>query len=143
MRKSRAVLFIIVFFLILFCLTIIHAFEYVGEKIVYAVSPLGIAEYNDEGLTEFNGVKVRLITFRTRLTGFDDLEKIYSDPETLLPLRVERFVSILFGKEYLVEEYDLKKNALVITKFINNKKVKEYSFKADGPIHTFLSTHFI
>jgi len=135
MRKFRAVLFIIMFCLILPCFAIIHAFEYAGEKIVYAISPLGIAEYSDEGLTELNGKKVRLMSFRTRLTGFDDLEKIYSDPKTLLPLRVERFVSILFRKEYLVEEYTPEKNALVITKFIHNKKVKEYNFKADGPIH--------
>jgi len=135
MRKPRAVFFIFIFCLILPCFTIIHAFEYVGEKIIYTISPLGIAEYSDEGLTELNGKKVRLISFRSRLAGFDDLEKIYSDPVTLLPLRVERFVTILFGKEYLVEEYTPEKNAVVITKFINNKKVKEYNFKADGPIH--------
>lgn len=135
MRKPRSVFFIIMFCLILPCFTIIHAFEYVGERIVYVISPLGIAEYSDEGLTELNGKKVRLISFRSRLTGFDDLEKIYYDPKTLFPIRVERSVRILLRKEYLVEEYTPEKNAVVITKFIHNKKVKEYNFKADGPIH--------
>ena len=142
MRKPKVVFFIIILCLILPCFTIIHAFGYAGEKIVYAISPLGIAEYNDEGLTELNGKKVRLISFRSRFIGFDDLEKIYSDPVTLLPLRVERLVKILLGKEYLVEVYTPQKNTLVITKFINNKKVKEYNFKADGPIHNAITLPF-
>ena len=142
MRKPRAVFFAIAFCLILSYVTVMHAFEYLGEKIDYVISPFGIAEYNDEGLTELNGKNVRLISFRSRLTGFDDLEKIYSDPKTLLPLRVERFVTILLGKEYLIEEYAPEKNTLVITKFINNKKVKEYNFKAGGPIHNAITLPF-
>jgi hypothetical protein len=142
MRKSRVVFFIIVFCIILPCFTIIHAFEYLSEKINYVISPFGIAEYNDEGLTELNGKRVRLISFRSRLTGFDDLEKIYSDPVTLLPLRVERSVKFPLGEEYLVEEYTPGKNVLVITKFIDNKKVKEYNFKADGPIHNAITLPF-
>lgn len=135
MLRPRAVFFAIIICLILPAFVIIHAYEYAGEKIVYAISPVGLAEYNDEGLTELNGRKVRLISFRTHLTGFANLEKIYSDPVTLFPLRVERFVTILLRKEHIIEEYTPEKNALVITKFIHNKKVKEYNFKADGPIH--------
>jgi uncharacterized protein (TIGR03546 family) len=140
------VIFVTILFIIslpsFFILKGIDAFEHAEEKIIYAVSPIGRAEYSDEGLVELNNKSVRLITFRTRLIGFDDLEKIYSDPETLLPLKVERFVSILFGKEYLVQDHNLKTNSLVITKFIKNKKVKEYVFKADGPIHNAITLPF-
>lgn len=140
------VIFVTILFIILlssfFILKGIYAFEHAEEKIIYAVSPIGRAEYCDEGLVELNNKRVRLVTFRTRLIGFDDLEKIYSDPRTLLPLKVERFVSILFGKEYLIEEYTPEKNLLVITKFIGNKKVKEYVFKSDRPIRNAITLPF-
>lgn len=142
MRNSRAVFFVIVFYFILSYVTTIDALEYQGEKINYVISPFGTAEYNDQGLTELNGKKVRLISFRSRLTGFDDLEKIYSDPVTLLPLRVERSVKFPVGEEYLIEEYTPGKNVLVITKFVDNKKVKEYNFKADGPIYNAVTLPF-
>jgi hypothetical protein len=143
--KIKVILVTVLFIISLssfFILRGIDAFDYAGEKIIYAISPIGRAEYYDEGIVELNSKKVRLITFRTRLIGFDDLEKIYSEPKTLLPLRVERFVSILFGKEYLVEEYAPEKNSLVITKFIQNKKVKEYVFKSDRPIRNAITLPF-
>jgi hypothetical protein len=109
--------------------------DYSGERIIYEISPLGAAEYNDLGIVELEGKKVKLVTFKTKVVGFSDLEKIYCDPETLLPLRVERYVAFLFRKEYLVEEYNSKESSLVIKKYVGNKEVKEYHFKANDPIH--------
>jgi hypothetical protein len=108
---------------------------YSGERIVYAISPMGIAEYNDQGTVELNGRAVDLVTFRTQVMGFDDTEKIYSDPATLLPLRVERDIRMWLGKEYIVEEYQPEKSSLVITKFKAGKKVQELPFTSNGPIH--------
>ena len=111
------------------------ALGYEGEKITYTINPFGKAEYNDLGLVDFQGRKLKLVTFKTTVPGFDDLEKIYADPDTGLPVRVERHISWLLSKEYLTEEYSTSTNSLVIKKYIGNKLVKEYPFRAKGPIH--------
>ncbi len=118
----------------LFCFQA-FVFADTGEKIIYGISPVGTAEYNDLGITEFEGKKVKLVTFHTRATGFEDLEKIYSDPATGRPIRVERDIAFPVGKEYIVEDYVSKENTLIATKFVRNKKVKEYIIKSDGPIY--------
>jgi len=109
--------------------------DYTGEKIIYDVSFLGTAEYNDMGAVDLEGKKVKLITFLTDIIGFKDLEKIYYDPKTLFPLRVERDIAYPFSKEYLVEEYTTETFSLKIKKYVENKMVNEYSFQADGPIN--------
>jgi hypothetical protein len=109
-------------------------YDYTGESILYLVSPIGRAEYNDLGLVDLNGRKVNLVTFRTKVLLVDDTEKIYSDPESLLPYRIERTISKFWGKEYITEEYDQEKFTVVIRKFKGVKLVKEQTIKANGPI---------
>jgi hypothetical protein len=125
------------FFFLLFLCVACSAFssEYKGEEITYAISPIGRAEYRDLGLVDVKGRKLSLVTFRTVVPGFNDCEKIYADPQTGLPVRVERDISWVFSKENLTEEYSAAEHTLVIKKFIGGKQVKGYSFKADGPIH--------
>ncbi len=106
------------------------------ERIVYAIATRGTSEYNDMGLVEFEGRKVKLITFRTDMPGFDDLEKIYADPSTLLPIRVVREVRFFFRTENIVEEYSSGTSSLVIRKYIRNKLAREYRFTADDPIQS-------
>ena len=106
-----------------------------GEKIVYTISPVGRAEYNDLGTTMLDGKAVRLCTFKTKAIGFSDTEKIYSDPESGMPLRVERDIAYWFSKEYIVEEYDQKNYVLTINKSVKGKKRDRMVFKSDGPIH--------
>ena len=106
-----------------------------GEKIVYNVSPAGRSEYEDMGLVDYRGKTYWLVTFRTKLAGFNDLEKIYADPETGLPLIVERDIRWPLAKERLVEEYDPNKNSLVIKKYMNDKVADEYEYKSDSPYH--------
>ncbi|MBU2101937.1 MAG: DUF3108 domain-containing protein [Candidatus Omnitrophica bacterium] len=120
----------------------VFAYDGTGERIIYVISPFGTAEYNDKGIIELEGKAVRFTTFETRLTGFSDLEKIYSDAQSLLPLRVERFVAFPIGAEYLVEEYAPDENALVINKFVGKKKVKEYRYKAQGPMYNAIMLPF-
>jgi hypothetical protein len=105
------------------------------ETIVYEISPLGVSVYQDLGLVDFRGRKANLVIFSTQVAGFKDTEKIYSEPDTYLPLSVERDLYIWFHKEYLVEEYSSKENKLNITKFEGGKKTAEYFYQVKGPIH--------
>lgn len=106
-----------------------------GEKIIYNVSPAGKAEYEDMGLVDREGKTYWLVTFRTKLAGFSDLEEIYADPGTGLPLIVERHITWPLAKEHLIEEYDPLDNSLVIRKFMNDKVADEYKYKSDTPYH--------
>lgn len=105
------------------------------ETIFYNISPIGVSIYQDMGPVEFRGRKTNLVIFKTQVSGFKDTEKIYSDPETCLPLWIERNLLIWLDKEYLTEEYVKDKNLLIITKFKNGKKVGGYQFKRSGPIN--------
>ena len=108
--------------------------DYTGENLQYLISPLGRSEYNNLGMVDLNGVKVNLVTLRTKVLLVDDLEKIYSEPGSLLPLKIERSISKLWGKEYKTEEYDQKKFTVVMRRFKGKKLVKEQIIKAKGPI---------
>jgi len=106
-----------------------------GEKIVYAVSPMGTAEYNDMGIVEYKGKKLWLVTFLTKVPGFKDLEKIYADPKSGLPITVERYISWPLSEEFIVEEYDPEHNSQVNRRYIKNKLTNEYKFKSNGPYY--------
>jgi uncharacterized protein (DUF3820 family) len=110
-------------------------YDYTGESILYNISPLGRSEYNDLGTVDRNGIKAKVVTFKTKVLFVEDTEKIYSDPETLLPYRIERNISKLLGKEFITEEYDQEGFKVVIKKFKGSKLVNEKVVKADGPIH--------
>jgi hypothetical protein len=116
--------------------------EYAGERIVYQVTPFGRAEYNDLGTVELDGKEVNLVTFETQVLGVRDMEKIYSAAKDLSPIMVERDVATWLGKEYLVEKYDAKTFTLTVEKYKQNKKVKEYVFKEDGPIYNAILVFF-
>ncbi len=109
--------------------------DYTGESILYLVSPIGRSEYKDLGEVDFNGIKARAVMFKTKVIFFEDTEKIYCDLEGLLPYRIERTISKLWGKEYIIEEYDQKEFTVVIRKFKGVKLVNEQTIKANGPIH--------
>jgi hypothetical protein len=112
----------------------IGGYNYAGENILYLMSPLGKAEYNDFGIVDLNGIKVNLVTFKTKALFIENMEKIYSDPESLLPYKIERTISKLWGKEHIIEEYDQKKFTVVIRKFKGVKLVNEQIIKANSPI---------
>ncbi len=113
-----------------------HAESYQGENITYDIKPLGgKAEYSDLGLTDLDGRKVKLTMFKTNILGFKDTEKIYSDPQTSLPIRVERDIKHWFGRENIIEKYDQEDFKVTITKFKGKRKMSEQVFLSDGPIH--------
>ncbi|MFA5145404.1 MAG: hypothetical protein WC723_05320 [Candidatus Omnitrophota bacterium] len=91
-----------------------------GEKIIYRVQLgklyLGKAVFKHLPKVKFQDREVNLMTFETRLTRFVDLEKIYSDPKSFLPVRVERDISTWPFPEKITEDYDQEKFTLVIKK---------------------------
>ena len=110
--------------------------ERVGERIVYDVRlgmvSLGRAVFNHLPRVELNGKQVSLMNFQTKLARFNDLEKIYSDPDTYLPLKVERAISNWPFSEKISEYYDPKKFILTI---IKDGKNNQTVIKKDAPIH--------
>ncbi|MDD5194708.1 MAG: hypothetical protein PHQ96_03405 [Candidatus Omnitrophica bacterium] len=117
-------------------------YEYAGERILYLISPLGKSEYRDLGMVDLKGIKVNLVIFRTKILFFDDTEKIYSDLDTLLPLKIERTVSKFLIKEHITEEYDQKKFTITQRKFKGNKIIYEHITKVNGPIHNGITLPF-
>ena len=118
------------------------AIDYAGESILYLISPLGRSEYHNLGVVDIKGTKVNLVTFRTKVLFVDDLEKIYSDPETLLPLKIERTISKLWSKENITEEYDQKNFTVTYRKLKGNKIIYEKIVKAKGPVHNAITLPF-
>ena len=108
--------------------------DYTVDKIQYLISPLGRSEYNNLGVVDLKGIKVNLVTLSYKVLFVDSVEKIYSDPESLLPLKIERTISKLWWKEYVTEEYDQAKFTVVIKKFKGKKLIKEQLIKANSPI---------
>lgn len=112
--------------------------ERIGEKISYDVKlgkiTLGKAKYSHLPNVELDGKQASHMTFETRLVRFVDLEKIYSDPDTFLPIKIERAISAWPLSEKITERYDQKNFTLTITK---NKSAREKQLlvKKDSPIH--------
>lgn len=106
----------------------------IEETILYDIMPIGSCEYQDLGTVELLGKNVSFVVFKTKVAGFDDTEKIYADPITGLPLRVERDITMWLHKENITEEYFPELNKVSISKFESGKKVQELNFSAKGPI---------
>lgn len=102
--------------------------ERIGERIIYEVRlgkvKLGKAEFNHLPDALLDGKKVSFMTFETKLVKFKDLEKIYSDPNSYLPLRVERKIYNWPFHEEIREDYDQERHILRIKKY-KGKKVNE------------------
>ncbi len=109
--------------------------EYIGEKIVYDVKlgllNVGRAEFNHLKGVELDGADLNLMTFQTRLARFNDLENIYSDPETSLPIKVVRRVTGWNKNEQITEDYDQKNHRLSITKVVGDKSELMHIQKSD------------
>ena len=109
-----------------------------GEKIIYDVMlgslKLGTAVFHYQSRSELDLKPVNFITFETKLVRFKDSEKIYSDPGTSLPLRVEREISHWPKHEKIIEVYDQEKFSLHIVKTESGRD-HELDFKKEAPIH--------
>ena len=110
----------------------------IGEKIVYDVRLrslfLGRATFEHLPQAELNSRQVNVMTFTTKLVRFSDVERISSDPESNLPIRVERIISTWPVPEKITEEYDSERFSVAITK-IKGRRQEKISLKQDAPIH--------
>ena len=110
----------------------------VGEKVVYDVMlggiRLGQAVFYYPGKAELDGRPVSIFTFETSLFRFKDKEKIYSQPRTFLPLKVEREISSWPKYEKITEIYDQDKFTLNIT-HTESGKDQVTNIKKESVIH--------
>ena len=107
-----------------------------GEKIFYNINPFGKSEYIDQGTVSLEGKELRAASFHTRIIGFDDAEKIYTDPVTGLPVRIERTIRWPFNREFIVEEYDQEHFTLIMRKYKGKKLIEEHKSVHNGPIYS-------
>lgn len=100
-----------------------------GEKITYDIKKLGVsagkATVELKGETVVNNQKRLLIIFTAKGPKFLDEEKIYVEPETFLPTRVERDLNIFGNIEQITEDYDVKKGLVKITKIAGGKTTEQ------------------
>jgi hypothetical protein len=107
------------------------------ETIRFAIKKLGVrageASLSYEGLTELDGKVLVLIVFRAQGMKFFDEERIYMDPQTFYPLRVERSVNVFGKKENIVEIYDPVAGQVRIVKDVKGS-VTEQVFSGTPPL---------
>ncbi|MCX5716287.1 MAG: hypothetical protein NTV07_05490 [Candidatus Omnitrophica bacterium] len=116
--------------------------DYTGERVLYSITPAGKSEYKDFGIVDLNGTKANLAVFKTKVLLFEDTEKIYSDPRTLLPYRVEREIYNMGVKEFIIEEYDQANFTVTMKKYRGGTLMREWKTKTSGPIHNAIMLPF-
>ncbi|HRZ40194.1 MAG TPA: DUF3108 domain-containing protein [Candidatus Omnitrophota bacterium] len=109
-----------------------------GETIRYQIKKMGIkagdAVLEYKGVVEDGGRELVLLVFTADGFNFYDEEKIYADPETLLPVRVERDLNIFGKKEKIVEYYEQDAARVRVIKFKKGKDAEEQVLAKEGPI---------
>ena len=112
--------------------------KHIGEKIIYTVKlgnvSMGKAVFRHLPMAQLEGKPVYLMTLETRLFKFYDLERIYSDPQSFLPIRIERQISNWPLSERITESYDQRAFTLVISKN-EGKNIPKQLIQKDRPIH--------
>ena len=100
-----------------------------GETIQYDIKKLkmrvGQASLTFQGLVSLEGQSVLLITFASQGLKFFDEERIYVDPQTFLPKRVERDLNIFGKKERIVEYYNAQEGSVRIVKTAKGKTTEQ------------------
>ncbi len=111
----------------------------IGEKIIYDIKlrkiHLGESSFLRLDNQELNGKTVNVMVFQTRLVHFADKEVIYTDPQTLLPLRVERDITNLVLKEKITEDYNQDEFTVTISKKKTIGFNEQFVIKKDGQIN--------
>lgn len=122
-------------------------FERIGEEIIYDVKmgkiTLGHAKFTQIKNIQINGKLLNVMVFETNLPRFSDTETIYTDPQTLLPVKVERSISNWFVREKIIEEYNQLEYTVSINKKRNGKEQNSV-IKKTSPIHNaILLPHYV
>lgn len=119
----------------------------VGEELVYDVKMgsirLGSAVFRRLPSEMVGGMRLQVMSFETDLARFKDTELIYSDPETFLPVRVERDIRNWLSREKITEYYDQQAHTLTVVKHKGTREEKVVLEK-DGAIqHPILLPHYV
>jgi hypothetical protein len=104
-----------------------------GERIEYDVKlgaiKLGRSVFRQVESSRLGETQADVFIFETKLFHFSDTEKIYGDPISFLPLRVERDIYSWPKKETITEEYDQKAFLVRLTGNGSNQEIK-----SSGPL---------
>jgi len=99
----------------------------VGEEIIYDVKlgklHLGTSKFIRIENSNQQEKNLYVMLFETKLATFFDREKIFTDPQTFLPIIIEREIKNLFLKERILETYDQKNFTLNIIKNESSKNI--------------------
>ena len=125
-----------------------NLYAYLGERITYDIRfgglRLGSSRFNYLAKAEINGQPALLMTLDTRLARFADTEKIYGDPVTLLPIRIERYIINWFSREHIIEDYDPLAHSVTIKKVKGKREEPPLVIKKSGPIqNAILLPHYV
>ncbi len=118
----------IVILIILMLLAGVEALYAGARRLTYDVKlgpfTIGKAVIEDLGMTEDNKLgRLKCFEVLVDTRQYRGTEKIYADPETLYPVRIERDISYFGKKERIIESYDQKKGEIVILKDNKGKMV--------------------
>lgn len=119
----------------------------IGEEIIYDVKlgkvTLGRSTFKHVSKVTEADTILHLMVFETKLPRFSDTETIYTNPETLLPIRVNRKILKILGSEEITELYDQINFSVTINKQIN-RRLETSVIKKEGPIqNAILLPHYI
>lgn len=100
-----------------------------GEKVTYSIKKVGVkageASLLIEGPVSVEGRDVFVITFTASALNFFDEEKITMDPQSYLPLRVQRDLNIWGRREKITEEYFQDQGIVRIKKIAGGKETTQ------------------
>ncbi|MFC1805209.1 DUF3108 domain-containing protein [Candidatus Omnitrophota bacterium] len=119
----------------------------VGEEITYDIKlgklRLGRAVFRHTAGIEVDGRRLYVMTLKTRVGRFSDTETIYSDPQTLLPVKITRDILNWLRREKITEEYDQENFSVTITKEVGGR-TKETVIRKDAVIqNAILLPHYL
>jgi len=109
-----------------------------GERIRYKISykglPVGESVLTFYGERALNGRKVYYFVFTSSLPTVQDEEKLYADPRTMLPVRIDRVVKRLGNFPLRIQEtYDQDTHRVRI-KRKGNFGTKEFTIQRNAPV---------
>ncbi|MCK5215489.1 MAG: DUF3108 domain-containing protein [Candidatus Omnitrophica bacterium] len=106
-----------------------------GETVTYCIKKFGVkvgdATLTYQGEVDIKGRKATLIIFVAKGFNFFDQEKIFMDPKSFYPMRVERRLNIFGRKEKIVELYNPHEGTVRIIKTAGKKRTEQI-IKKDG-----------
>ena len=101
-----------------------------GETIRYTIRKMGLpagqASLTFEGLSRLaDGRETLLIVFAVQAVNVEDEERIFVDPQSFLPVQVERRLNIWGKREQIVEFYDHAAGQVRIVKNAGGRETEE------------------